>query len=345
MNCYQRIEAALAGRRPDRVPVMLHNFPMAAREAGVSMREFREQPEAAARVFIDAVERYDYDGIVVDIDTATLAGAVGVPVDLPEDEPARCHGGILPTLEAVDDLPPPSIDGDARVRHWLEVARLLVARFGRTRWIRGNCDQCPFALASMMRTPQLWLMDLTDPDHEERVHRLLEFCTAVTCRFLELMAETGVHMLSNGDSPAGPDMISPRMYRQFALPYEQRVSARARELKLPYLLHICGDTAPILDDMTASGADCLELDYKTDVELVRENLGRRGVALAGNIDPSGVLAAGTPELVRQKTAELLERFADQPRFILNAGCAIPAGTPGENLRAMIQTAQSFERAA
>jgi uroporphyrinogen-III decarboxylase len=31
------------------------------------------------------------------------------------------------------------------------------------------------------------------------------------------------------------------------------------------VLHICGCTDRILDDMIASGADGLELDYKTDV--------------------------------------------------------------------------------
>ncbi|MCK7468641.1 MAG: hypothetical protein MZU91_11380 [Desulfosudis oleivorans] len=34
MNGYRRVRAALEGARPDRVPVMLHNFLMAAREAG-----------------------------------------------------------------------------------------------------------------------------------------------------------------------------------------------------------------------------------------------------------------------------------------------------------------------
>ena len=34
MNGCERIRAAVEGRRPDRVPVMLHNFLMAADEAG-----------------------------------------------------------------------------------------------------------------------------------------------------------------------------------------------------------------------------------------------------------------------------------------------------------------------
>ena len=40
----QRIEAVLRGEQPDRVPVMLHNFLMAAREAGYTQREYREDP-------------------------------------------------------------------------------------------------------------------------------------------------------------------------------------------------------------------------------------------------------------------------------------------------------------
>ena len=106
MNGRQRIDAALNGNWPDRTPVMLHNFMMAAREAGVTMRQFREDPRLIARCFGEAAERYQLDSIFVDIDTATLAGAIGVPVDFPEDSPARSHGSCLPSLEAVRELEP-----------------------------------------------------------------------------------------------------------------------------------------------------------------------------------------------------------------------------------------------
>lgn len=109
MNGYQRVAAVFAGRWPDTTPVMLHNFMMAAREAGVTMRQFRTDPEALARSFIEAVERYGYDGIMVDVDTVTLAAAAGVPVDSPEDEPARIRGPLLRSLAEVSDLSPVDI--------------------------------------------------------------------------------------------------------------------------------------------------------------------------------------------------------------------------------------------
>jgi uroporphyrinogen decarboxylase len=94
--------------------------------------------------------------------------------------------------------------------------------------------------------------------------------------------------------------------------------------------------------MIASGADGLDLDYKTDPAVAHQKMRHRTVFI-GNIDPSGVLARGTPEIVEQKTLELLKVFTDTPRFILNAGCAISPITPPENVKAMIDTARQFQR--
>lgn len=313
---------------------MLHNFMMAAREAGITMRQFREDPRWIARCLGVAAERYDVDGIVVDVDTATLAGAVGVPVDFPEDIPARTRGACLSSIEAVSDLDPVDISRDPRVQIWLEAVSLLVRDYGGEFLIRGNCDQCPFALAGLMRSLDEWLMDIAGGENEALIHRLLEFCTDVTTQFLRLMGKTGAHMLSNGDSPAGPDLLSPRLYGRFALPYERRVVSCSHELGLPYVLHICGRTDSILEEMVSTGADALEIDCKTDVRKAHSVLKDR-VAFIGNLDPTRVLAHGTRELVTSTTKELMGIFSDTPRFILNSGCALPAQTPAENIRAML----------
>jgi len=339
MNGFQRVAAALRGERPDAVPVMLHNFMHAAREADVPMGRYRRDPEAAARVHIRSVEKYGYDGVLLDLDTATLAGALGVPVDLPEDQPGRCREGMLPSLEAARDLPPPDVGRYPAVQTWLEAARILQGHFGKEVYVRGNCDQCPFSLAGLVRGPAEWMMDLMDPKLEDAARRLLEYCTEATLQFLRLMAGTGVPMVSNGDSPAGPDLVSPALYRRFALPSERRVAGEAHRLGLAYVLHVCGDTTRILDDMISTGADGLELDYKTDAALAHAKMKDR-TAFIGNIDPSAVLTAGTPAQVEAKARELVALFADTPRFILNAGCAIPATAPGENVRALIRAARS-----
>lgn len=339
MNGHERIAAALAGRPADSTPVMLHNFMMAARETGLTMNQYRHDPSQIARCHIEAVEKYGHDAVLIDIDTATLAAAAGVPTEYPEDEPAVCRGVRLRSLEAVDDLEPVDVGAHEGIQVWLEAVRLVKRYFGNEIWVRGNCDQAGFSLACLLRGMEQWMLDIVDADNAARVERLLDFCTGITTQFLRLMAGTGADMLSNGDSSAGTSLISPRLYRQLALPYEMRVAACSHELGLPWALHICGNANPILADLAATGADALELDFKTDAQRAREAFQGR-LAFIGNLDPSGVLALGTPDLVEARTRELLQVFAAEPRFILNAGCALPATTPPENLRAMVRVARA-----
>ncbi len=116
----------------------------------------------------------------------------------------------------------------------------------------------------------------------------------------------------------------------------------AHEYGIPYGLHICGDTESILSPMLKTGADMIELDYKTDVNKIYKVYHDK-VALFGNIDPSRVLALGTPKLVRETTLELLEIYSGSNYFVLNAGCALPSITPSENIEMMIKTAREFEK--
>ncbi|NMC36979.1 MAG: hypothetical protein GYA41_01505 [Bacteroidales bacterium] len=339
MNGYQRIVAALKGEQPDKIPVMLHNFMTAAAELNISMGRFRESPTLIAEAFINSVEKYGLDGVLVDIDTVTLAGSVGVPVDLPEHEPGRSPGGCLAAMEDVRSLKPVNVENYKYIQIWLEAVRRLKNYFGDEVFVRGNCDQLPFSLAGMMRGTGNWMTDLYVTEHS-LLCELLEYCTEATSQFIRLMIQTGADMVSNGDSPAGPDMVPPEIYEKYALPYEKRVIGEAHSGGVYYTLHICGDTRAILEKMLLTGSDAFEIDYKTDTQFACDTL-RDKATFIGNVDPSGVLALGTPALVIEKTEELLRIFSDNNKFILNSGCALPSITPEENLRAFVETARSF----
>lgn len=339
MNGHERISAALKGEKPDKVPVMLHNFMMAAREHGVTMEQYRNSPKVIAETFISAVDKYKYDGILVDIDTVTLAGAVGVKIDFPANDPARSHDGNIENLDDVINLKPARVQDYKYIQIWLEAVRILKDYYKNEIYIRGNCDQAPFSLASMMRGAQPWMLDLM-MGTEEQIGMLLEYCTDASSQFIRLMAQTGCDMVSNGDSPAGPEMISAEMYLKYAMPYSKRIVEAAHKEGVAYALHICGNTEVILKHMKLTGADAFELDYKTDIAKIYD-LFHDSATFIGNIDPSGVLALGSVGEVREKTLELLNIYKNSDRFILNAGCAIPPTTPTQNLKMMIETARNF----
>lgn len=339
MNGYERIKAALAGNMPDSRPVMLHNFRVAAREAGYTMKQYRDDPEIAAKCHIQFVQKYGVDGILFDVDTALMAGAMGVPVDFPDDEPARTHNRFLNSLEEIEKLEDIDISSNFRIQHALESIRILKKYFDKEIFIRGNCDQAPFSLACAMRTPAYFMMDLMmDPEHSVR---LVEYTTRMCAQFIRLMADAGADMVSNGDSPAGPNMISPAMYKQYAFPFEKKMLEEAHKAGIPYLLHICGNTDLILDQIAEMDLDAVELDYQTHVENIHSCFSNRST-LFGTVDPSGVLTLGTPDVVRRETLKILNTYKNDPRLVIGAGCAIPPNAPEENIRTLIQTAKNSD---
>ena len=339
MNGHQRITAALEGRWTDRRPVMLHNFMMAARESGLSFAEFREDALKAASAFIEAAERYETDGVLIDFDTATLAGACGASIDQPEDGPARVTGPVFSRPSEARDAVVPVLEENPAIHVWTETCRIVKEYFGDKKYVRGNCDQAPFSLAALLRDTGGWFTDLL-LESESDCMALLEYSTRVCLQFMDLVEASGVDMLSNGDSLAGPELIDASMYRKFALPYEQQLANRAHMHGKPWVLHICGNTLPILHAMPDSGADGLELDYKTGIDAVYSLLGNR-MLFIGNLDPSGLLALGSPEAVRTETGKLLTKYRDSPRLIINSGCALPPSTPPENILAMIRTVSHY----
>lgn len=338
MNGYERIKAALSGILPDKRPVMLHNFLSAAEVYGINMKQYRENPQAAADCLIASVEQFGLDGVLFDVDTALLASAIGVETDYPDDEPARTYRPLLENLSDVGSLSAVDISKSGRVQHAIETVRILKQYFKDEVYVRGNCDQSPFSLATMVRTPENFMMDLIlDP---ENAVKLLEYTTDISRQMIKLMSESGADMLSNGDSPAGPDMISPEMYRQFAFPYEKMVCDYSHQCGKPYLLHICGNTDLILDDMAGLGLDAVELDYKTSIDKIYNSMSDK-CTLFGTVDPSGVIALGTEAMIETKTVELLEKYKGCPKLVVNAGCAIPRCAPVANIKKFVDTVHNW----
>ena len=340
MNSLERVQTVLAGGIPDRVPVCLHNFMLAAREAGVRMEEYRVNPEAIARVHLQAVEKYGYDCILVDTDTTMLAEAMGARSECAPNEPGRIVEPAIRSLDEVEKLKVVNPETDGRIPALLEAVRLMSKQVGHEVAIRGNADQAAFDLPCMVRGIENFLMDLLDLPDDPRVAQLMEVCYQSHLAVHRALAKAGAHLTSMGDSLAGPDVTSPHMFKRFALPYEKRLVRDLAADGIFVVIHICGDTSRILDMLAEYDPCGFELDYKTNARRAKLTVGQRHV-LFGNIDPSGVLANGTVEEVREATRELISIWKPGGRFVLNAGCAIPPTTPPENIHALMETTRQY----
>ena len=325
----------LPNPRPVTGPLAVH---YCAGMAGVSIREYTTD----ARVLADCVVRYHQrfrpDAVWLSADTWVTAGAMGAAVDfLGDNQPMGGTGSPAVRTEAdVDRIPPPDPSSQGRWPLMLEALRLIRRGVGDQVFVVACFDQYPFSLAcALMGIDAVMLQVADDPS---LVEALMQRCVQYGAAYGRALAEAGADMLSGGDSPAG--LIGPEHYRRLALPPAQRLIAELKSAcDLPVSLHICGDASPILPDMAASGADVLELDYRTDISAACRAIGP-DTAIWGNLDPVGVLARATPQQVRQTTRELLEAVqrCGHRRFVLSSGCTLAMETPAENLDAMLGTA-------
>lgn len=338
MNSLERVRTVLAGGIPDRVPVTLPNFLMAAREAGIRMEDYRVDPELIARVHLQALEKYQHDCIMVDTDTTMLAEAMGAVSKCAPNEPGHIEAPAIRSLDEVGRLQVINPETDGRIPALLEAVRLMYKQVGGEVAIRGNADQAAFSLACLVRGIEDFLMELAEQPDNPRIIQLLEICYQSHLAVHRALAQAGAHFTSLGDSLGGPDVVSPRMFDRFARPYEERLVKDLAADGIFVVIHICGDANKILAMLAKYGSCGFELDYKTDAAKAKQTAGQRHV-LYGNIDPSGVLARGTVAQVREAACKLISVWKPNGRFILTAGCDMPATTPPENVHALVAMAK------
>lgn len=354
MTSLERTRIVLGGGIPDRVPVDLHNFMMVAQAYGMPFPDFFRDGEAMAEGQLQAWREFGHDVLILENGTAALAEACGAEVEYMEGSAPVCHGPAIKSLDDIDKLVVPDPYKVFPLTENLKATRIVAQEIGDQAFIIGRADQGPFSLAAMLLGMEEFLLRLAqadgarsgrrggggDPELAKKLHRLLEFSLEVTTRYAYAQIEMGAHMTSIGESLSGPDVCSPKSYKTFEWAYAKRMVENLKAHNIDLAYHICGDATAIVSDMVETGATVLELDYKVDMPRVKAATHGRTTVL-GPVDPSGVLALGTPADVEAAARAAIEVLGEGGGLILGPGCALPPKTPPENIHTLIETAKKY----
>jgi len=340
MTGLERCNAAFAFRVPDRIPVVPQAFMCACAAAGYKIGQVNKSGKLMAHTQLVSWEKYRYDGIVIDIDDATIAEACGATVIFRENDVALVdeNNPALKNLQDVDNLKLPDPWSTARLPEWLEATRILKEKVGGEVFIMGRADQGPFDLACLLRGTENFMMDLLTEDPED-IFKLLDYSRRAVTLFAKAQKDAGAHATSIGEPCAGPNLIAPDMYRKFALEHETVMAKEVQDYGIPLSLHICGNCTKILPDMVSTGSKILEVDWMLDMGYAKQVVGNQAV-LMGNIDPSDPLVWGTPEKVEAAAKDIIDSTGGIG-VLLSSGCAMGYNTPAENVYAMIEAAKKF----
>lgn len=168
---------------------------------------------------------------------------------------------------------------------------------------------------------------------KDLVNGILDKLADALIAICKIYREAGADYITVREMGAGPDILSPRMFRSLIQPHLQKVFAN---LESPKILHICGDTNTIVEDMAQCGADAISVDQKNDVAESRNKLGPE-VCILGNLDPYGVLVVGKPEDVENNVKGSISGRVNA----LWPGCDIFPTVPRVNMETLMAAVEKY----
>jgi uroporphyrinogen decarboxylase len=335
----ETVRDAFTGGAPEYVPVGINmggSWPLVIE--GYSLEELsgpgRSDPRAAAEVFYGVNDELDADFVTSGTgSTAFLLEALGAEItfaDLGEPSIAVPPVGSAADLEGLDVR---RISESGRIRWIREVTEEIAALNGGKRSLFVSA-RAPFTLAGQMLGVEKFSRAIYKD--RELTERLLTIATDLSALFYEYLLDIdGIDGVFIADPNASGDMISAKHYEQLALPRFTELLARLAPYGKLTLLHICGDITDRLGLIARSGVQMLSLDSKVDLAEAKRIVGD-AIALAGNVDPVGVMEDGTPGDVLAASRRCIEQAGGGGSFMLMPGCGVSRKVTKENAAALVR---------
>ena len=279
-----------------------------------------QNPELACEVTLQPLRRFDLDAAILFSDILTIPDAMGLGLYFETGEgpkfrkPVRTEVDIeaIPVTNAEKDLPY-VLDAVSLIRKELNGDVPLIGFSGSpwtiaTYMVEGGSSKDFATIKSlMMNSPEL-------------MHLLLEKVSLSVIDYLNAQIKAGAQAVQIFDTWGG--VLSGPCYQAFSLDYMQRiVNGLTRESEgraVPVIL-FTKNGGQWLEQLAATGADALGLDWTIEVSEARNRVGDK-VALQGNMDPS-VLYADAPT-IQAEVGRILADFGKNDGHVFNLGHGI-----------------------
>ncbi len=296
------------------------------RQAGRYLPEYRavrkdvdfltltKSPDLAAEVTLQPIRRFGMDAAILFSDIMTPLGGMGIDVQFKPapyiDEPIQSAKQVeeLRALTPLEDVP-----------YTIESVRLVRADLAADKALIGFAG-APFTLFCYAVTGK--------PDQNFPTARAFMYEEPATAKalllklgdamgaYLSAQAEAGADALMIFESWGG--LLSPDLYREYALPAVDRVLEAIRPRKVPLIFFANQGAAylPVLRDLPV---DVIAVDWRQPLSVAAELVGANKT-MQGNLDPAALF--GSPEELRLRAQAVLDDARGLPGHVFNLGHGI-----------------------
>lgn len=334
MNTLERLKAVTEGSSADRPPcicpggMMNMIFEELMESSGFFWPEAHSDSRAMAGLAMQLRRCGGFENYGVPFCMTVEAEAMGASVEI-GDRMTEPHI-VEPMLESASDYQKlPHYDySKGRIRTVLDTISIIKANDQECPVI-GNLTG-PFSLAGSLVDMSVILKELRRAP--ESVHALMNRIAAEQIGFGRQMIDAGADFICISEPSGTGEIMGRKRFLEFSVKYINDILHGLG--KTGTIVHICGDLSGVYDLLGNIKCDVFSFDAVVPVKNIRPYLGDK--AVMGNVSTFAI-GSGNAETVRKMSLHALEQGAD----ILAPACGLSTGTPLENVRAMVETAETF----
>ncbi|WP_374565136.1 uroporphyrinogen decarboxylase [Ideonella sp.] len=301
----------------------------------------------ATEVTLQPLERYPLDAAILFSDILTVPDAMGLGLSFAQGEGPR-FAHPLRDETAIRALVAPDL---AKLQYVFDaVTSIRRALNGRVPLI--GFSGSPWTLACYMvegaGSDDYRLVKGLLYSRPDLMHHILAVNADAVAAYLNAQIDAGAQAVMVFDSWGG--VLADGAFQQFSLAYTRRVLAQLKRehdgQRIPAIVFTKGGGL-WLDEIAASGADVVGLDWTVNLGQARARVGHQ-VALQGNLDPNVLFAP--PAVVATEARRVLDSFGPPQRadggwdgHVFNLGHGISQYTPPEHVSALVEAVHSHSR--
>lgn len=341
MNSRDRLNTALRGGQPDRVPVwcllsLEHIIKNGSKEGRIpeSIEEYIEIECALTR-------SYNFDGMLVYFPEVRKESAIGDTIrTMIQTIPQGRHQSKF------DDTDPESWERTSLNYSGEDLYSSHLAReiMGTAYHIGGwTPDGFSRAIQWFPSLEDALIATIEDPG---RFKALVNFFDDQSIASARGQIEIGKLESIQISSPyAGAMFISLAAYRDLVFQSVTKLAGAIHDVGGIAYLHTCGHIADRLELFTETGIDGIEcMDPPplgdTTLQEAKDKVGDR-ISLKGNIDSVNVLLLGSDELVDQIVLETINSGKPDGGYILSTACSVAQDVQPERVRRLAELAEQY----